>query len=113
MLPINGPTGLSRVTPPAGSDAGDIRAFVSELAASEGMLTLAASRSAPPPEVLDQIAAAARIDEQLRESGQQLHFSPAEPGERPGIEIHDRQGNAVRTLTVAEAVEIAAGRPLG
>ncbi len=113
ILPINGPSDLSLAAPSADAGTADISAFVSELAARETAFGPIASRGAPPPEVLEQIAAAGRIDEQLRADGQQLRFSRATPGERTRIEIHDRDGNAVRTLSTAEAVEIAAGRPLG
>ncbi len=113
ILPIHRPSRPSSITPSAGANAEDIGAFVSELAAGKATLTLAASRGGPPLEVLDQIAAAGRIEEQLRASGHQLRFSPAAPGERTRIEIHDREGNAVRTLSTAEALELAAGKPLG
>jgi hypothetical protein len=109
ILPIQGPPDLSRETPSAGSDAADISTFVSELASSEAMLAPAASRGAPPPEVFDQIAAAGRIHERLRESGQQLRFIAAAPGEPTQIEIHDGEGNVVRTLSTVEAFELAAG----
>jgi hypothetical protein len=112
VLPINGPSGLSRVTPSAGARTEDIGAFVSELTAGEATFALAASRGGPPAEVLDQIAAAGRIEEQLRASGHQLRFSPAAQGERTRIEIHDRDGNPVRALSTAEALELAAGKPL-
>ncbi|MGD0452447.1 MAG: hypothetical protein ABSB69_02515 [Solirubrobacteraceae bacterium] len=113
ILPIKGPPDLSRAAPSAGSDAADVSAFVLELAASEATLSPIASRGAPPPRVLDQIAAAARIHDELRESGHQLRFLAAAAGERPRIEIHDLEGNAVKTLSPAEAFELAAGRPLG
>jgi hypothetical protein len=110
ILPIESPLGPPRVTSPA-AGAEDIGAFVSELTASETTLALAASRGGPPPEVLDQIAAAGRVDERLREGGHRLRFTPAQPGERTRIELCDREGNAVRTLSTAEALEMAAGKP--
>ncbi|MGO9321047.1 MAG: hypothetical protein ACLQBY_09635 [Solirubrobacteraceae bacterium] len=113
ILPIKGPPDLSRATPSAGSGAADISAFVSELATNEATLTAVASRGVPPPEVFDQIAAAARYHEQLREDGHQLRFFAGAPGEQTRIEIHDGDGNAVRTLSTAEALELAAGKSLG
>lgn len=112
ILPINGPSELSTAAPSPNAGTVDISAFVSELAAHEAALGLLASRGGPPPEVLEQIAAAGAIDQRLRADGQQLRFERAMPGERTRIEIHDREGNAVRTLSTTEAVEIAAGRPL-
>ncbi len=113
ILPVNGPSDLSIAAPPADAGTADIGAFVAELAAGETAFGPIASRGGPPPEVLEQMDAAGKIDEQLRADGQQLRFSRATPGERTRIEIHDRDGNAVRTLSTAEAVEIAAGRLLG
>jgi hypothetical protein len=111
ILPIKGHPDLPRATDPADSDAADIGAFVSELAASEATLAPSASRGAPPPQVLEEIAAAARIHERLRETGQYLRvFAAAASGERARIELHDGEGNAVKTLSMTEAIELAAGR---
>ena len=112
ILPTNGPSGPSTLAPPASSGGEDIRAFVSELAASETTFALAASRGGPSPELLDQIAAAGTIAERLRASGYELRFTPAERGGHTRIEIHDREGNAIRTVSTAEALEMAAGKPL-
>jgi hypothetical protein len=109
ILPIQGPPDLSTATPSAGSDTAGLSAFVSELASSEAMLAPVATRGAPPREVLDQIAAAGKIHERLRESGQQLRFITAASGEPTRIEIHDGDGNVVRTVSSTEACELAAG----
>jgi hypothetical protein len=111
IIPIEGPSDPSRVTPPADSGADDIAPFAYELEAGETTFALAASRGGPPHEVLEQIALAGTIDERLRASGQQLRFTLAEGGRRTRIEMHDREGNVVRTLSAAEALEMAAGRP--
>jgi hypothetical protein len=112
ILPTKGPTGPSTMTPLAGG-AADIGAFVAELASSDDTLALEASRGGPPPELLEQLRAAGVIEQQLREGGRQLRFTPAEPGGRTRIEIHDSDGTPVRSLSVAEALELAAGKPLG
>jgi hypothetical protein len=111
--PIDGPLGQATLTPSAPAGVDDIGAFLSELAASADSLAVDASRGGPPPEVLDQIAAAGRIEDQLRESGQQLRFHAATPAEHVRIDLHDSQGNVVRALSIAEALELAAGRPAG
>jgi hypothetical protein len=66
----------------------------------------------PPPEVLDQVAAAGQIGEQLREAGHELRFFPSSDGGRVRIEVHDRDGNTLGTLSPAAALELAAGSPL-
>lgn len=109
IMPVDGPSDLPSFTPSATS--GDVAAFVAALAVGESALAIEAARGGPPPEVLDQIATAGRIEETLRASGQQLRFSCAAPGERTRIEVDERGGDAVRTLSVAEALDIATGKP--
>ncbi|HUB73324.1 MAG TPA: hypothetical protein VL979_04725 [Solirubrobacteraceae bacterium] len=73
-----------------------------------GAPRIEASRGGPPPEVALEIAAACAIAEQLSACGYEMRFFPAEPGERARIEIHDRDGNSLCTLSAAEAVQMAA-----
>jgi hypothetical protein len=65
----------------------------------------------PPHEVLDQIEAAGRISRRLHESGQEMRFT-LEQGGRVRIELQNREGKTVRSLLAAEALDIAAGKPL-
>jgi hypothetical protein len=113
ILPTTGPPDLSGSTSIAATDAADVSELASELAASEATLAPVARRGAPPQQVLDQIAAAGRIHERLRDSGQHLRFFAAAAGERARIELHDVHGGLVRILSAAEAIELAAGRRLG
>jgi hypothetical protein len=112
ILPITDLTGRPTDTPQASTSAEDIGVVVSALSVGEFPLTLIASRGGPPPELLEQIAVAGAIEEQLRESGQQLRFSLLAGGDRTRIELVDRDGNTVRSLSTAEALEVAAGKPL-
>jgi hypothetical protein len=114
---VDGPSDLSSpITPavaPADGPAADVGAFIAELAAGENALSISARRGGPPPEVLDQIAAAARIEKTLRADGQRLRFHTA-PGQVTKIELDELdelggEGKAVRTLSVAEALDIATG----
>jgi hypothetical protein len=109
--PTTAPVGASTVVPSASGDAADIGAIVAELAAGDSTLALEASRGGPPLELLEQIAAAGATEERLRERGQQLRFCSA-PGERTRIELHDDAGGSVRTLSITEALEIVAGKPI-
>jgi hypothetical protein len=96
----------------AASSADDVTALVSELTESEATFAPLASRGAPPPQMLDEIAAAGAIHERLRASGRHMRFLAAAPGERARLEIRDDDGNLVRSVSMTEAVELAAGRLL-
>ncbi len=111
ILPIDGNLSPSITDAPLDISAEHVGAFASELVAGATPLDVVASRGGPPPYVLEQIATAAGIDEELREGGHQVRFSTASDG-RTAIEVHDSDGNAVRGLSIAEALELAAGRPL-
>jgi hypothetical protein len=112
ILPITDISGCPTDTPQVPTVAEDIGVVVSTLSAREYPLTLIASRGGPPPELLEQIAVAGAIEEQLRESGRQLRFSLQVNGERTRIELVDCDGNVMRRLSTAEALEVAAGKPL-
>lgn len=66
----------------------------------------------PPPEVLNQMADAARTHEQLSEQGRELRFAGGADGVRTRIEVRDRSGAVLRTLSTAQALAVAAGTPL-
>jgi len=110
ILPIAGPgdpINFTRPTAEGGSDA----AFISELDAARG-ISIGAGRGAAPPEVLDEVAEAGRLHDELRREGHVLAFLPTAPGNAPAIELRDLRGNTLRTLTTAEAFAIAAGQPV-
>ncbi len=112
ILPVKGHPDMSRAASSALDDIPDVSALVTELAAREEAFAPLASRGLPPARVLDQIAAAGTIHDHLCEGGHQLRFFAGAPGERTRIELHDSEGNAVRTLSPGEAFELAAGRSL-
>jgi hypothetical protein len=125
ILPFSGaltPPGSSPNTLSMGDITNDPATFEAELAASDRVLAHEAGGAVagaegvvdggvPPPEVLDQIAAAGRISRQLRESGHELRFSEGRGG-RVTVELSDREGNTVKSMSVSEALEIAAGKPV-
>ncbi len=107
-----GPFGLAPSASQAVTEVGDVGTFIAELAAGVNALGIEAARGGPPPEVLDQIAAAGRIGEQLHAGGFQVRYL-ADAGDGPmTIELHDLDGNSVATLSPAAALELAAGSPL-
>ena len=63
-----------------------------------------------PPDALEQVQTAARVVEELRSMGRELHFEPpTEPHGRVVIQVRDLHGNVIRTVPPAEALEIAGG----
>lgn len=66
----------------------------------------------PPAEVLDQVEHAARAHERLRESGRTVRFESSPVGGPPKIELCDAEGCPCRSLSPAEAIDLAAGLPL-
>jgi hypothetical protein len=116
ITPIDGPSGRSDIsppptTPPARSGPVDIAAFARELAGLHRGPGVQAANEGPPPEVLAQIAGAARIHQELRRNGEELRFSLEEGNRSVQVELHDRERGHSRSLSVVEALEIAAGRP--
>lgn len=68
--------------------------------------------SAPPREVLDEMASAARVHDALRAQGRELHFAHDSGSGRMTVQVRDSGGRVLRTISPSEALEIAAGKPL-
>lgn len=114
IMPFNGPStpsGSSHQMPFIGGNAVEPSAFESELAASDRVLASQDDSGAPPPEVLDQVAAAGRISREMRESGHELRFSEGQGG-RVTVELSDHKGKTVKSMSISEALEIATGKPV-
>ncbi|HEY2767759.1 MAG TPA: hypothetical protein VGI76_05845 [Solirubrobacteraceae bacterium] len=114
----------SPITAPQGSTApaplGEIRAG-SSLAASQGAqrsatiqpaVALQTLPASPPPEVLEQMAGAAQRYDELTAQGRELRFARDEQSGRTRIEVRDREGRLMKTLSPSQALDIAAGGPL-
>jgi hypothetical protein len=111
ITPPQGPAAAQPVRPTevAGPSAAPQGAtpFASELAVA--LDTIPAS---PPQEVLDQMASAAQAHEALSAQGRELRFSRDERSGCTRIEVRDRSGNVLKTISPAQALEVAAGAPL-
>ncbi len=82
---------------------------LNSLHASPSPLPLPAS---PPREVLEEMASAAQTYEALSSQGRELRFERDEQSGRTKIEVRDRSGNVLKTLSPAQALALAAGTPL-
>jgi hypothetical protein len=83
-----------------------------ETVAMKPSVSLDAIPSSPPPEVLAQMASAARVYDQLSSQGRELRFARDQDSGRTTIEVRDREGNVLKRLSPAQALDVAAGAPL-
>jgi flagellar protein FlaG len=82
--------------------------FAASLDAAVNVSTLPAS---PPPGVLEEMSEAARVAEELHAQQRELHFEQTGAG-RVIVQVRDLDGNVIRTIPPARALEIASGGPL-
>ena len=66
----------------------------------------------PPPDVLDEIGAAADRAHELWNENRELHFSKDAASGRVVIEVRDRAGNTIRTIPPSHALAVLAGASL-
>jgi flagellar protein FlaG len=82
--------------------------FSAALDAAVNVSTLPAS---PPPAAMEEMHVAARVFEELRAQKRELHFEPTGNG-RVVVQVRDLDGNVIRTIPPAKALEVASGAPL-
>jgi flagellar protein FlaG len=100
--------GVDRAGSPPRSAPASKPGFGASLEAAINASTLPAS---PPPSVLEDMRAAGRVAADLREQNRELHFDASESG-RVVVQLRDLDGNVIRTIPPAKALEIAAGAPV-
>jgi flagellar protein FlaG len=104
--PIAG--GVERTGPAPRSAPAPKGDFDAQLDAAVNVSTLPAS---PPPAVLEDMHAAARVYQELRSLKRELHFEVTEGG-NVAVQVRDLDGNVIRTISPSRALEVAAGAPL-
>lgn len=67
---------------------------------------------APAPDALQATTVAAAVARELYESGREVRFAPAAPGQRVTVLLCDLDGAVLSRLTPARALEIATGEPV-
>ena len=82
--------------------------FSASLDAAVNVTTLPAS---PPPAVLEDMHAAARVVEELHAKSRELHFEVLDSG-RVAVQVRDLDGNVIRQIPLAKALEVSTGAPL-
>jgi hypothetical protein len=109
LLPTSGLSSPTRRTPSGTDPADELTTFVAELGASGRPMRIGARTAGPPPELLEQMAAAGRLQQQLRERGEEIRFAAREPGRQTAITLHDATGESARSVSIAEAFSLLAG----
>jgi FlaG protein len=112
-LPPIPPTVAPRRTALTG--AADFSAHLARVSAPKepaGDVAVISLPPSPPPEVLDEVAAARDRAAELAASNRELHFSVDEDSKRVVVQVRDLAGNVIRTIPPSEALEVMAGAPV-
>jgi uncharacterized FlaG/YvyC family protein len=64
---------------------------------------------APTPEAREMVDKAAEVVEQLRDNNRELHFSKDKATNRVVIEVRDFDGNVLKTIPPAKALDVLSG----
>lgn len=113
---------IAPISTPAGPEAVSGTDAPARIAATTGALpgtpsaetvSLDALPSSPPPEVLREMADAGAIYDGLSAQGRELRFARNTASGRTEVEVRDRAGNLLGRLSPAQALDLAAGAPLG
>ena len=104
--PVKG--GVEPTGPPPRTAPAPQAEFGAALDAAVNVSTLPAS---PPPAVLEDMHVAARVAEELHEQKRELHFEVTSSG-RVAVQVRDLDGNVIRTIPAAKALEVAGGAAL-
>ena len=109
IAPLEDARGQAETMPRALAEAGDMTGIAAELDAVERGAPVCAHHGAPEPQVLREMADAARTHHDLAAEGLQVRFGASEDGGSQ-ISIVDLEGNVLRPLTAQAAVDIARGK---
>jgi FlaG protein len=66
----------------------------------------------PPPDVMDEIAAARDRAAELAANNRELHFSTDQESGRVIVQVRDLQGNVIRTIPPSHALHVMSGGAL-
>jgi uncharacterized FlaG/YvyC family protein len=67
--------------------------------------------ASPPEHLLEEMYDASKVADQLRAQSRELHFEAVGSG-RVVVEVRDLDGNVIRTIPPAGALDVASGAPL-
>jgi hypothetical protein len=104
LPPVGGIERTGQAQPSGGVPA----AAPAEPVAAVTVDTLPAS---PPAEVLEAMFDAQKVADTLHSQGRELHFETSGKG-RVVVQVRDLDGNVIRTIPPAGALDVASGKPL-
>jgi uncharacterized FlaG/YvyC family protein len=93
-----------KVAPPAAHNAQQKPTGVQESGAIVGDVP-----PAPTPEAREMVNKAAEVVDQLHKSNRELHFTKDERTNRVVIEVRDLDGNVLKTIPPAKALDFLSG----
>ena len=67
--------------------------------------------ASPPEHLLAEMYDASKVADQLRAQQRELHFEAVGTG-RVVVQVRDLEGNVIRTIPPAGALDVASGKPL-
>ena len=67
--------------------------------------------ASPPEHLLEEMYDASKVADTLRAQQRELHFETVGSG-RVVVQVRDLDGNVIRTIPPAGALDVAAGKPL-
>lgn len=105
---------VAAAAPPAPPRAGAVPAVPETAVGGTGALVDRVELdvpNAPPPEVLEQVTAAARCVEEMARNNRELHFRPDEHSNRIIIEVRDMTGNVLKTIPPSKALDVLTASP--
>ena len=92
--------------------AANFTTHLARASAPEGDVAVISLPPSPPPEVLDEVAAARDRAAELAASNRELHFRKDEATGRVIVQVRDLAGNVIRTIPPSEALAVMAGEPV-
>jgi FlaG protein len=96
----------------APAPAAGFAAHLERASAPAGDIAVISLPPSPPPEVLDEVAAARDRAAELAANNRELHFRKDESTGRVIVQVRDLAGNVIRTIPASEALAVMSGEPI-
>lgn len=90
----------------------DFAATLASVGLPKGDVAVISLPPSPPPELLDEVAAARDRAAELAAGNRELHFSTDQETGRVIVQVRDLQGNVIRTIPPSHALHVMSGGAL-